>query len=97
MMVANMDSSQSQAIFHQIEDFCLSKIDATRQISIKNENQYEHLTRCLKSNDFKRKYNLESVQFELRPNNISFGGGNVIFKGKRNQIDNIDFNRLQQF
>jgi hypothetical protein len=97
-MVATLDRTKSQKYFREFEAFCFGKINATRQIIIKNDVEYELLTRCLKSNgDFKRKYNLESVQFESKPNNSSRGGGKVIFKGKRNQLDNIDLNRLQQF
>ncbi len=84
------DKSKSGKIFSYVESICLSQVDSKRVIAIESDEEFELLRSVMDNKEFRQKNNLNSSI------KIEYSRGKVIFKGPKDQMKRVNFQKCQQ-
>jgi hypothetical protein len=68
LLMLNDNNEQFSKLFDQIKNICFNKIKFKREFSISNSEEFDLLNTAYKSKDYKRKKNLDKVNFEFNEN-----------------------------
>ena len=92
-----VDNSRTRKVISIFENNCFSKIDFKEEIITKNDLEYELLHFALNNIEFIKKNKLQSIKLEFKkPFKERNLNGKVIFKGKKNQMKNVNFSKFQK-